>query len=1183
MQGGRLGPFRLDAELGAGGMGRVWRATALDRVPGLAIGARVALKVLHPHLMEKAGYFKRFLREVEMGKRVLHRNVVRTFDLDAALLDGVQQHFFVMEHVEGQTLRSLLAELGRVPEELCRHVGAEVANGLVAIHAAGIVHRDLKPENVLVTRDNAVKVMDLGVARLVDEQVRLSQSGAFVGSILYAAPEQFQSMADVDGRTDLHGLGLLLYELATGVNPYGDDDFRVVMRKVLHEPPRRIGELNPQLSPFFEEVVHTLLAKNRDARFATAALVARVLADGEADGWWRARASSMRTETKRPLRRIRIPRETALVGRDAELARLRALYDRAASGDGQVVLIEGEAGIGKTRLVDEFVSALRQAGEDVNFLFGSYPPGGAATAAGAFATAFREQFGDQDLERTLAGYLGASEALAPAFAALLSGMPAPRGDEPLTKDALQTCFVHATRALAAERPTIVLIDDLHFAPEEGRALFAALVMAVPGHRVLLCGTSRSGVSATWKAEIGRMPQTTLLPIERLGPKDLTALLVDAFHSRRLAEELGFEIAEKSDGNPYFVFEILHGLRNAKLIVSDDDGRWVSTARIDAIRIPATLEELIRARTLQLDPESKDLLELASCCGFEFDPLVVAEAAGLERTPALKLLARIEAAHRLVRSAGRRFVFDHHQVQEALYLAIPELLREEYHGALAEALERRSGAAGRDPQSTQGDLARQICSHFLAAGRADRALRYLDAALQHLEHSYLSAEVIRLVDRALAAPGVLAGTARVDALVRKARALDLLGRKSEQAAAIEQAIAFADADGDAGDRARTRRLLGWYQLSVDEPQPARTVLLEALELACQGADRRLEADITANLGSAALALGDDVAALGHYRRSLAMAEALGARDAMVTAHGSIGRLLRRLGRHEDAARSMESCLALSRELGRRRDEAAATVNYGVLLLGRGRLAEALERQRCGLSICTEIGFRLGEATALASVAAVLRHLGRADDALPAAERSIELNRAVASRSGESGARIERAESLLQLGRREEAVRELEGALAAAEDVQSNAHVALARLDLGRVAAASERHDEAGDHFRRALVAASAAGDADYAALARAHLAALPAQAVAETPSPYASRRGVIGWAARIEVEYVLWKATRSDAHLSHARRLLDLVRAGAPAEDRQRMVDAVPLHREVMAASEERFGRKRIERPSAAPG
>jgi serine/threonine-protein kinase len=137
-----------------------------------------------------------------------------------ATADG-DAHFLVMEYVEGRTLPAISEELGRVPEESCRHVGREVSNGLSAIHAVGAVHRDLNPDNVLITNDHAVKVVDLGVARLGGgASARVSQTGAFVGSLQYGAPEQFRDTTTVDGRTDLHALGLLLYELATGTHPF---------------------------------------------------------------------------------------------------------------------------------------------------------------------------------------------------------------------------------------------------------------------------------------------------------------------------------------------------------------------------------------------------------------------------------------------------------------------------------------------------------------------------------------------------------------------------------------------------------------------------------------------------------------------------------------------------------------------------------------------------------------------------------------------------------------------------------------------------------------------------------------------------------------------------------------------------------------------------------------------------
>src|SRR6185295_10120798 len=117
--------------------------------------------------------------------------------------------------------------------------------------------------------------------------------------------------------------------------------------------------------------------------------------------WWEARAIAIRAETRRPLRRVRVPRETALYGREDELAKLDALFEKVTAGDGQVVLVDGEAGIGKSRLISDFVDLLHQQGHEVSFLFGSYPPGGAATASSAFSTAYREQFGAVDLDGTL--------------------------------------------------------------------------------------------------------------------------------------------------------------------------------------------------------------------------------------------------------------------------------------------------------------------------------------------------------------------------------------------------------------------------------------------------------------------------------------------------------------------------------------------------------------------------------------------------------------------------------------------------------------------------------------------------------------------------------------------------------------------------------------------------------------
>jgi tetratricopeptide (TPR) repeat protein len=1156
---------------------------------------RVAVKVLHPHLCERAGFVRRFRREADLGRRVRHENVVRTLDAATGECDGERLHFVVMEHVAGRTLRALVDDLGRLPEELCRHVGREAAKALDAIHAAGAVHRDVKPENVIisapradegvakrqqakelgaggaraghapVTPEQSVKVMDLGVARLVDESMRVSQSGAFVGSVRYAAPEQFAS-DEVDGRADLYALGLTLYELATGTHPFAGDEFHVVLKKQMSETPRPAGELNPQLSPFFEDLVARLVEKDRAKRIASAADLVRILEEGEESAWWRERSAAIRAATRRPLRRIRIPRETALYGRDAELAKLRALFDAAKAGDGQVVLVEGEAGIGKSRLVDEFVGRLAQSGEDVDFLFGSYPPGGAATASGAFVTAYREHLGDEDT--AVRGALPQTPLLVPAFAALLRGDAAPENAEKLTKDSLQTVFVHATRSFAATRTTIVLIDDLHFAPEEGRALFASLALAAPGHRILLVGCARPGLDAKWLTQIERIGHATRLAVPRLTAKDLVLLLRDTLKSQHLAEELAGRIGVKSDGNPFFVFEILRGLREGQFITKRSDGTWATTREIRDIQVPSSVVELVQARVSDLGRADRNVLEVAACAGFEFDPALVGDVLGIARIPLLQTLGAIEKTHRLVRSAGRRFVFDHHQVMEVLYAGLSEPLREEYHASIAAAIEVRSGAVDKEPRDLDGALCVDLAEHYLKGAQGKRALRYLDTALTHLEKGYLHDAAVRLADRALAASGQVTGCDRCELLLRKSDRLNVLGRRDAQRAALEEALTLADTYGDATLRRRALLSLGVLHFNLSRHDDARAALGDALAIARAIGDRKAEVTATGTLGNVFLYLGRLGEAGEHFDRSLALAREIGDRRSEGIAEGNLGNVCVSLDRVREAGEHYGRSLALAREVGDRPGEAVAMGNLGNAILSHGRLGEAREHLERRLALSREIGDRRGEALTTGNLGTLFWHLGRLGVAREHYERSLALSREIGDRRNESAALHRLAACFTEERDAAASERLLTEALALRREIGHRAGEADSLGARGAHLARQGRDAEARADLDAALAIARELSLPGLELLATVQVATLPGGDIAEALAALAAHESHVEKPMAMQVRALLWQATRDTAHLAEAKRCLDFMVEHAPADCRESMLANVGIHREIAAAARE---------------
>ncbi len=1191
-----IGPYRVLERIGSGGMGTVYAAVRADD-PDIT----VALKVVHPHLLARPGFFKRFLREAQMGRRVEHENVVRTLDADAVRIGAETVHYLVMEFVEGRTLAELREDLGTVPEALLREIARQMASGLAAIHASGIVHRDLKPENALITPDQRVRIMDLGVARPTSGEDVLTQAGQFAGSLAYAAPEQFGKQ-EVGPAADLYSLGVTLYELATGTNPFRRDDFAAVMAAHREHVPQAIEAVVPGTSAFFSDVVQSLLAKVPSARFASAAELAVVLADGERSAWWRER------EARRPrvyrLPQVPVRRETALHGRDEDLALLRRAWDGAAGGDGRTVLVEGEAGIGKSRLVDAFVRTLD--GAAVHVLYGSYPPSG---GLGGISDAILEHFGRNGLEDALRPYLTVTPSLVPAFAALIRHEAPPEGAAAMTPDAIHAVLVHLMRALAAEKPLVWIVEDLHFADPESRGHLLSLARAVEGHRVLLLETTRPGAPEDWLAHLARLSNFERRPLGRLSAREVMLLLVDAFKSERLAEKLGVRIALQSDGIPFFVFEMIRGLEEGQFITQSVDGTWVETKVIEKIDVPVAVKDLIAVRLRDLSQEQREILDVGSVLGYAFDPGIVAAALELRPIAVLRALAHVEQRSGVVRADGRDYRFDHHQLQEIVYAALAPRLREETHAAVADALECRAGATEKDPKTLDGGLCVDLALHLLEAAQSPRALRYLDAALTHLERGYRNDHAIVLADRALAVPGLLAGVQRARTLMRLCGPngpLDRLGRRSRQEEAAQEVDRLAMSAGDDDLREAAALALGNALLATCRFAEAESIFRRTEETARLGLRSGNRASARGKLGVVCASQGRFAEALELFEAALAISREIGDRTWEACHTVNLGNALLEQGRYAEAREHLESGMAICREVGHLQFEANASNSLGLVHLYQGRFAEARECAVRALAIYRQVGARSGEAVAASTLGNILDAEGRSADACEQFARPLALQREMGDRQGEATSLCSLGLALSKQGLLTEGRQHLGLCLEISCEIGLRRLEAYARDGLGELLgdagetssaveqflAASTLSDEMGDlrlkagvqlalggvhresgnealareWLEPALESASMRGDVGTELMARAHLANLPGGDVEEAERVLVAKGRLLHEGPGMTVRWLMWKATGKGTHLVEAKRLLDDVLAKNPPNVHGSMLTNVRMLREIAAAA-----------------
>jgi serine/threonine-protein kinase len=255
---GQIPGYRILKKLGAGAMATVFKARQLS------LDRTVAIKVLPRRFSENPEYVERFYKEGKAAAKLNHPNIVQAIDVGEA--GGY--HYFVMEYVEGHTLYDELAGGKVFSEAEALRVILQIARALEHAHAQGFIHRDVKPKNIMMTKDGAAKLADMGLARAAsDVAAAQAEAGRAFGTPYYISPEQIRGEVDIDFRADIYSLGATLYHVVTGRVPFSGPTPAAVMHKHLKEPLTPPDHINTQLSAGVGEVVEVMMAKDRNRRY----------------------------------------------------------------------------------------------------------------------------------------------------------------------------------------------------------------------------------------------------------------------------------------------------------------------------------------------------------------------------------------------------------------------------------------------------------------------------------------------------------------------------------------------------------------------------------------------------------------------------------------------------------------------------------------------------------------------------------------------------------------------------------------------------------------------------------------------------------------------------------------------------------------------------------------------------
>jgi ABC-type transport system substrate-binding protein len=802
--------YEIKSELGRGGMGVVYRAS--DPL----LNRDVAVKLIPPTLLNPETE-QRFQREAQLVAQMDHPAVVPIYDFGKH--EG--SLFFVMPVVEGTNLRWFQRDgtltLGDVID-----IGIQLAEALEYSHTRGVSHRDIKPENIMVVRDDSrlrVRIMDFGLARGAAES-RITKTGTIAGTLSYMSPEQVAA-SGIDYRTDIYSLGTVLYECLTGEPPFSGE-LQSVLYRIVHEIPQSPRVLGADINEDLETVILTCIEKEPSKRPQRAAEVAESLKRSQTRLHQSDLGRSVVMTKTMMLPRVAL---SPFIGREKEQAELQKRLNAAVSGECQFVMVSGEPGVGKTRLLDEIENLARA--RKLLVLHGRCIEQDGAFPYQGFCEAIQEYFRQRDAASSSSHRIELGDVAAdlvslfPMLSEISEIRSAATGDSKLSqlsgsqgpenRTQIFELLARTLTRLAAGKPLLLFLEDLHAAEISIEAL-QYIVRRLGPTATLIVGTYRSTDVDSKNHPLVRMLDTfrgdRRFGAISLGPfsqAEHRLFLETLIGGPKLAPSLVEKMYEATEGNPFFTKELVRSLLDSGSISKDQTGAWSLGASTDLTtgELPATIQQAVEKRIERLPEELRDILSLASVVGKSFDVRDLEALAGdNEVEDGIDRLVEEGLLEEERESRGDRLTFASGVVRDVLYAGISRRKRRSLHRKYAEEIEKRHGGRLERvyPQLvhhfSQGDVADKTVEYGLRMSKTaldafspEESARAAKTVLEFLDDEWEGDPQVEIDARMLLAQGYrMAGD--MDGALKEAETAARLAEKQNQKAKGVSALLFA---------------------------------------------------------------------------------------------------------------------------------------------------------------------------------------------------------------------------------------------------------------------------------------------------------------------------------------------------------------------------------------------------------